>query len=1089
MLTIGKIGGGDADGRTVGYYTASVARGRDDYYSGRGEAPGEWFGAGAAALGLGGEVDGDDFRAVVMDAQDPRSGGVLRRLVGERPVRGFDLTFSAPKSVSLLFFLGEGDVPGAVRQAHDEAVGAALGYMEREACVVRAGKAGRDGKSVGGGFVGGRFRHRISRALDPQLHTHAVVANFAQREADGRRVALDATALYQQAKTGGFVYQAELRARLTEYLGVEWGPVREGMAELDGIPGPVLAHFSKRRAAIVEAAKGGGRTARQKAALDTRPVKEDVELGVLVADWRATAAELGFASPELARLEGRVLERRQPAGAALARLGAGLAGERGLTRRASTFDRRDAVQAFCAAHGHGGTVERIEHLADRFLGSRHAVAVEGRPAAFGPDAIRRRDGQLVVRATGARYTTPDMLACEGRLLGAAAARKGEGVGTADERCVARAVAARPALGVDQEAMVRSLTRSGDGVQVVRAAAGTGKTYSLDVAREVWQASGYRVLGATLSARAACELRDTGGIDSTTVAQMLLDFDRGFGFSERNVVVVDEAAMVGTRALEAIAAQCAAAGAKLVLVGDDHQLPEIDAGGAFRGLAERLGACELTEVRRQSDAADRAALADLRNGRPGEWLLSADESGQLVVERGTEAQYGHLVADWWHGSEALEQGEALILAPTREAASQLNERARAYMRAAGRLGDRELSVAGGDAFAAGDRVMCLRNARDIGVLNGLRGTVVDVEEGSRSLRVALDGQAEEVVLPASYLEDRHVAHGYAMTVHKSQGMTAARTYVLGTPELYAELGYTALSRHQQSCRFYLNAGETPAEQLELDAAGEQRDQTLTRIERALGRSRAQEMALDVHERDADLTRMPDIQLAERAGRLDELLDSYPKAARDADRHADELQRRAEEIRGHEARLAASRAAREAMGVLRRCERARLDERIARHDAVLARARVDYGELADEAGAGCEAGERWAEAHGIELAEATSPSANSSSAAGQCSRTPLLVRPTTPTANSRASSGRGPSRCSSASGGTLRPRASSTITSATAPYPNYSGRPTLHDGGRGCATAAPPTRCAPHVTSPSSHPAAASMSTDPTWARSRRLSPAF
>lgn len=266
-------------------------------------------------------------------------------------------------------------------------------------------------------------------------------------------------------------------------------------------------------------------------------------------------------------------------------------------------------------------------------------------------------------------------------------------------------------------------------------------------------------------------------------------------------------------------------------------------------------------------------------------------------------------------------------------------------------------------------MCLRNARDIGVLNGLRGTVVDVEEGSRSLRVALDGQAEEVVLPTSYLEEGHVAHGYAMTVHKSQGMSTARTYVLGTPELYAELGYTALSRHQQSCRFYLNAGETPAEQLELDAAGEQRDQTLTRIERALGRSRAQEMALDVHERDADLTRMPDIQLAERAGRLDELLNSYPKAARDADRHADELQRRAEEIRGHEARLAASRAAREAMGVLRRSERARLDERIARHDAVLARARVDYGELADEAGAGCEAGERWAEAHGVELAEAT------------------------------------------------------------------------------------------------------------------------
>jgi hypothetical protein len=651
-------------------------------------------------------------------------------------------------------------------------------------------------------------------------------------------------------------------------------------------------------------------------------------------------------------------------------LGAGLAGERGLTRRASTFDRRDAVQAFCAAHRHGGTVERIEHLADRFLGSRHAVAVEGRPAIVGRDAIRRRDGRLVVRATGARYTTPDMLACERRLVGAAAARKGEGAGTADERCVARAVAARPGLGVDQEAMVRSLTRSGDGVQVVRAAAGTGKTYSLDAAREVWQASGYRVLGASLSARAACELRDTGGIDSTTVAQMLLDLDRGFAFSERNVVVVDEAAMVGTRQLEVIAAACGAAGAKLVLVGDDRQLPEIDAGGGFRGLAERLGACELTEVRRQRDAADRAALADLRNGRTAEWLRSADERGQIVVERGSEAQYGHLVSDWWHGREALGQGEgeALMLAPTREAAAALNERARAYMRQAGQLGDRELT-SGGEAFATGDRVMCLRNARDIGVLNGLRGTVTAVEEPSRSLRVALDRHDQEVVLPASYLEDRNVTHGYAMTVHKSQGMTAARTYVLGTRELYAELGYTALSRHQQSCRFYLNAGEAPAEQLELEVAGEQRDQTLTRIERALGRSRAQELALDVHERDADLTRLPDTELTERGGRLDELLASYPQAARDADRHADELQRRAKEIAGHEARLAASRAEREALGALRRTERARLDERITRQDQALTRTRADYDELADEAGAGRDAGEQWLERHGLELAEAT------------------------------------------------------------------------------------------------------------------------
>lgn len=233
VLTLGKIGGGEGDGRSAGYYTASVAKGRDDYYSGAGEAPGQWFGAGAVAMGLVGEVDPADFQQVVMAAVDPGSGEPLRKLVRDKPVCGMDLTFSAPKSASLLFFLGDGDARAAVRRAHDEAVAAALGYMEREACVVRAGDGGRGGREVAEGFVGAAFRHRTSRALDPQLHTHAVVANLARRS-DGRYIALDGTALYRHAKTGGFLYQAELRARLTDRAGPlgnsreqKWGECRE----------------------------------------------------------------------------------------------------------------------------------------------------------------------------------------------------------------------------------------------------------------------------------------------------------------------------------------------------------------------------------------------------------------------------------------------------------------------------------------------------------------------------------------------------------------------------------------------------------------------------------------------------------------------------------------------------------------------------------------------------------------------------------------------------------------------------------------------------------------------------------------------
>jgi conjugative relaxase-like TrwC/TraI family protein len=549
MLSIGVIGGWGGDGRSAGYYTASVARGRDDYYTGKGEAPGEWFGTGAQALGLAGEIDADQFHKVVMEAVDPVSGEQLRRPARDHPVHGVDMTFSAPKSASLVYFLGGEQAQAAVRQAHDEAAAAGLGYMEREACVVRDGQGGSKGKQVAQGFVGGVFRHRTSRALDPQLHTHAVVANLAKR-ADGAYVALDATAIYHQAKTVGYLYQAELRARLTEYLGVEWGEVRNGTAEIKGVPAPVIEHFSKRRAQIVQAMdERGAHSARsaQDAALETRPEKVGAELSELVGEWRAVAAELGLAQAEVEALTGKVAERPLPAGVELARLGEQLAGSRGLTERASTFDRRAVIQAMAEGHTYGATVARVEGLVDRFLGSRHVLAVEGEPALAGPDTLRRRDGSLVVRPTGEKYTTPELLAREAALVAGAQRRTGDGAGTADADTVGRAIAARPSLGADQAEMVRSLTRSGAGVQVVRAPAGTGKTYALDAAREAWAESGYRVVGATVAARAKVELAAQAGIEAWTIAGLLGHFARGDGLGAHNVLVVDEAGMVPTRA--------------------------------------------------------------------------------------------------------------------------------------------------------------------------------------------------------------------------------------------------------------------------------------------------------------------------------------------------------------------------------------------------------------------------------------------------------------------------------------------------------------------------------------------------------------
>ncbi len=293
MLSIGKLGAGNEH-----YYLRTVAGGVEDYYLGRGEAPGRWIGAGAEDLDLEGQVDGESL-AAVLGGRDPVDGVPLVRTRSDR-VPGFDLTFRAPKSVSVLFGLAEHDVAREVRAAHDLAVDAALGFLEREACGTRRGTDGVDAVD-GSGLVGAAFRHRTSRAGDPHLHTHVVVANFT-RTPDDRYGALDARRLYLFAKTAGYLYEAQLRVELTRRLGVEWGPVRNGIADLVGIPDTVLRGFSTRRAEIEEEMARRGVTsprAAEIAALDTRQAKDyQVDPLTLRERWWDRATTLGL-SPDI----------------------------------------------------------------------------------------------------------------------------------------------------------------------------------------------------------------------------------------------------------------------------------------------------------------------------------------------------------------------------------------------------------------------------------------------------------------------------------------------------------------------------------------------------------------------------------------------------------------------------------------------------------------------------------------------------------------------------------------------------------------------------------------------------------------------
>jgi conjugative relaxase-like TrwC/TraI family protein len=808
MLNIGKMAPGSEN-----YYLHAVARGVEDYYIGRGEAPGQWLGRGLELHGLDGTVTAEQLSKVLAGA-DLATGEPLARRQASIP--GFDLTFRAPKSVSLLWALSDADTATAVQQAHDTAVVAAFDYLEREAARTRRGPQGVEQCSVDG-LTAAAFRHRTSRAGDPLLHTHVLVANCVRTSDDGIWRTLDGRALYQHARTAGFLYQAHLRHELTHRLGVAWEPVVNGMADIRGIDRSWIDAFSKRRAAIVAELEARGETsarAAQVATLATRQAKPDQpDEPTLRQRWRDEADGLHIPTDAF----GRTLHQTNPTVPQLDPLARELLGPGGLTREASTFTRRDVVRAIAERSPDGALVGWVEVCADRLIGEARAldevVALRDCNGHLA-EVLRREDGTAIPASPGdTRLTTAELLHLEQAAADGAVARRRDGLGLPAAK-VAPVIARRPTLADEQADLVRRLTREGDGVAVVVGKAGTGKTFALDAAREVWQSAGIAVTGVALAARAATELQDSAGIPSTTLARLLGELSRedrdgtpGPLRRGRHVLVVDEAGMVGTRQLAGLLDHAQRRHVKVVLVGDPHQLPEIDAGGLFRALANRLPAIELTTNRRQENAWEVEALDDLRTGDIDRAIGTYGKHGRIVTADTAEAVREQLVADWWATRHGLETDAAIMVAVRRADVDDLNQRARARMQPTGRLTGPTLAIDGRE-FQAGDRIVCLRNDRHLGVVNGTRATVDHVTD-NLGLAVRLDDD-RQVTLPADYLGAGHVTHGYAITGHKAQGITVDHSFVLGSDELYREWGYVALSRGRRTNRLYLHEIADPRE---------------------------------------------------------------------------------------------------------------------------------------------------------------------------------------------------------------------------------------------------------------------------------------
>ena len=545
-----------------------------------------------------------------------------------------------------------------------------------------------------------------------------------------------------------------------------------------------------------------------------------------------------------------------------------------ITHSQATFTQRDLAQ-FAFRHSDGK---------DQF--DSVMVSVRGSPelVALGKDG---KDHE--------RFTSRDMIAVEERLgLSASMLATSERHNVAERNrhaALDNAAERGLALSGEQRDAFDHVTGGRDLASVV-GYAGSGKSAMLGVARDAWEREGYTVRGASLSGIAAENLESSSGITSRTIASLEYQWKQGRDqLSERDVLVIDEAGLTGTRQMERVLSAARDAGAKVVLVGDPEQLQAIEAGAAFRSLAEAHGAVEITEIRRQRDDWQRGATRALATGRTGEAIHAYGENGMVHSAETREVARAELVEGWDNARTNDPSKSRIILTHTNAEVRDLNIVARDKLRNHGELGgDVDVKTERGERkFASGDRMMFLRNERGMGVKNGTLGTIEAVSPGHMAVRTD-DGRSVSFDLK----DYAHVDHGYAATFHKSQGVTVDQAHILATPGMDRHSAYVGLTRHRDGVQLHYGRDDFADQSRLVRTLSRERSKDMASdypLPDAAARGFAErrefrfgEVARDMVAKARGILADPD-RIAALRGRLDKALGREPSAAPVAERDAD------------------------------------------------------------------------------------------------------------------------------------------------------------------------------------------------------------
>ena len=749
----------------------------EDYYSQ--DSAGVFLGSGAEAIGLQGPVTREDFLELASGCTP--AGDVQG--AGENHRAGWDLTWSAPKSVSILWAAVDVETRKKIEIAHDRAVAGGVKFIEQHAAYGRRGAHGEIHEKVG--LVAAVYRHGTSREMDPQLHTHVMVFNVSLR-ADASIGAIESRYLYEWKMAGGAAFRAELSAELQK-LG--YSIERDGNSfRVVGVPDQLCSKFSKRRDQIEVALKkhgARGGKASEIAALDTRKSKRKFEGEMLLKTWQATAKEISPDWTPLLCLNQQKIERMPLDIKAV---------QAEMTRQNSTVSAAQLYAAVGQDRQVFGNIAAIEESILEVKRDRETVALEGHHCEE-------------------RYTTKEMLQIERNMVDRAERMNNAFSHAVSPDKIRVVIDAKPTLSVEQKAAVQHVTK-GNSLAVVQGDAGTGKSFMLSAARDAWESQGYRVRGVSLSGKAAQELQQSSGIKSITLKRFEMDSrgyidDKGQEYAptdklcHKDILVMDEAGMSGSRQTAALLQDAEQAGAKVVLIGDSRQLQAIDAGSAFRVVSQHIGYASLVDIRRQQVREDRQAVRDLRDGKADQALENLAQRHRVHesnTSREAKEETGRAVAQ-----DLLKGKRSLALTGTRVEALDVNQAAREAAREKGLVAAQEVTVStsnGERHFAEGDRMLFCRNNKTLDVKNGDLGTIkfINERDGCVCMTVTLDRGGDREVDTQKY---GHLDHGYCITVHKAQGSTVDRAHVLASDNGMSsrEWSYVAASRAKEETHIH------------------------------------------------------------------------------------------------------------------------------------------------------------------------------------------------------------------------------------------------------------------------------------------------